>query len=416
RGPGTDRWWLACRTCGQQATPDDLGSCPMCAEAGRVGVREVQYAAVRDGDTSAAAPVHGASGIWRWQQLLPLPLHARPLSLGEGWTPLLAAQRALAGCDRSNVYLKYEGVNPTHAFKDRFQAVSISAATGFGYADVVCSSTGNHGVAAAAYAARAGMRCAVLLHEEAPQPHAAAIRLLGGLPVTVPPAERAPLLRRLVEGGWYPSTGFWPLPVSSPYGVEGYKTIAYELAEQLGAERIASANVFVPVGGGDCIYGLYKGWSELVALGFLARLPRIFACQPDGAAPLVEAERSGSAHVGEVAVRPSLALSIRESVTGDHGLEAVRNSGGQALALSDASIVDAQERLARDGLTVDPASAASLGGVLSLSPDRLAPDALVVCLLTASGARWPRPEAAPAPGKAIVASTVDQALAQLGSR
>jgi threonine synthase len=380
-------------------------------------VREVQYAAVRDHDASASTPVAGAVGIWRWSPLLPLPDHARPLSLGEGSTPLLAAERSLAGTDRSNVYLKYEGVNPTQAFKDRFQAVSITAATALGYADVVCSSTGNHGVAAAAYAARAGLRCAVLLHEESPQPHGAAIRLLGALPVMMPPAERALLLRRLVACGWYPSTGFWPLPIGNPYGVEGYKTIAYELAGQLGAERIASANVFVPVGGGDCIYGLYKGWSELLALGAIARLPRIDACQPRGAAPLVEAERSGSVHVAELAaLRPSLALSIRESITGDHGLEAVRNSGGRALALSDASIVDAQERLARDGLTVDPASAASLAGALSLPPDQLAPDALVVCLLTASGARWPRPDAAPAPGSTIVASSADEAFATLVAR
>jgi threonine synthase len=386
------RWWLACRACGQPATPDDIGPCPTCAEAGGIGVREVRYAAVHNRDATASAPVAGAAGIWRWQALLPLPDDARPLSLGEGSTPLLTAERSLAGTDRANVYLKYEGVNPTHAFKDRFQAVSITAASALGYSEVVCSSTGNHGVAAAAYAARAGLRCAVLLHEESPQPHSAAIRLLGGVPMAVPPAERAPLLRRLVASGWYPSTGFWPLPVSNPYGGEGYKTIAYELAEQLGPERVASANVFVPVGGGDCIYGLYKGWSELVELGVLARIPRIFACQPEGAAPLAEAERSGSAHVAELAtVRPSLALSIRESMTGDHGLEALRNSGGHALSLSDASIVDAQDRLARDGLTVDPASAASLAGALSLPPGQLAPDALVVCLLTASGARWPRP-------------------------
>ncbi len=407
----TDRWWLACRTCGQEATPDDLGPCAACAQAGRVGVREVQYAAVRDRDTTASTPVDGASGVWRWQQLLPLPPEARPLSLGEGSTPLLAAERALAGTVRSNVYLKYEGVNPTHAFKDRFQAVSITAALALGFGDVVCSSTGNHGVAAAAYAARAGLRCAVLLHDESPYPHNAAIRLLGGLPVAVPGAERAPLLRSLVERGWYPSTGFWPLPVSNPYGVEGYKTIAYELAEQLGARRIATAHVFVPVGGGDCIYGLYKGWSELARLGSIAGLPHIYACQPEGAAPLFEAERSGANHVAEVDARPSLALSIRESITGDHGLEAVRGSAGCALALSDASIVDAQERLGRDGLTVDPASAASLAGALSLGSDRLPPDALLVCLLTASGARWPRTD--DAPGRAIVAATADEALATL---
>jgi threonine synthase len=121
----------------------------------------------------------------------------------------------------------------------------------------------------------------VLTHEEAPAAHIEAIRLFGAMPVAVPPLERSELLRRLVESGWYPSTTHWPLPVSNPYGLEGYKTIAYEVAEQLGPDQAAAAHIFVPVGGGDSLYGIYKGWRDLVQLGAVRRLPRLYACQPE---------------------------------------------------------------------------------------------------------------------------------------
>ena len=117
--------------------------------------------------------------------------------------------------------------------------MAISAAVALGKTRVVCASTGNHGVAAAAYSARAGLQCAVLTHEEAPAAHVEAIRQFGATPVAVPPNVRNDLLCKLVDAGWYPSTTFWPLPVSNPYGVEGYKTIAFELVEQLG--RAAAA-------------------------------------------------------------------------------------------------------------------------------------------------------------------------------
>ncbi len=292
--------------CGQQAPIEAMGGCPVC----RSGVLEVAYAAIRDVDASVLSHSDRArqtAGIWRWQGLLPSLNGARePISLGEGDTPLLRAPELGA-----NVWLKYEGKNPTHSFKDRFQAVAISAAVALGKTRVVCASTGIHGVAAAAYSARAGLRCAVLTHEEAPAAHVEAIRQFGGIPVSVPAGVRSDLLCKLVDSGWYPSSTLWPMPVSNPYGIEGYKTIAFELFEQLGQDALASAHVFVPVGGGDSLYGIYKGLQELVQLGSLARLPRVHACQPTGAAPLVAAQTIGTDEVPHVEVDRSLALSIR---------------------------------------------------------------------------------------------------------
>jgi threonine synthase len=381
------------------------GACPACPN----GVLEVAYAAIRDQDAGVLRHLDGA-GIWRWRGLLPVLDDARePISMGEADTPLLPAPEL-----GPNVWLKYEGKNPTHSFKDRFQAVAISAAVALGKTHVVCASTGNHGVAAAAYSARAGLQCAVLTHEEAPAAHVEAIRQFGGIPVAVPPDVRNDVLCRLVDDGWYPSTTFWPLPVSNPYGIEGYKTIAFELFEQLGPEALANAHVFVPVGGGDSLYGIFKGLRELVQLGALTRPPRVHACQPTGAAPLVAAEASGADEVPHVDADRSLALSIREADTGRHALRGLRESGGGAVAVSDVEIMAAAGRLGGLGLSVDPASAASVAGALSAQRDRVAThDAPVVCILTASGARWPQPRGWLPSGAQLAATSAEQAYRAL---
>ena len=167
--------WLECARCGRRVALAASGVCGECAAQHRTGVLEVGYAAIAEPDAAERRLERRASdprpgGIWRWQRWLPLlqgDASAR-ISLGEGDTPLLRAERSVAEPGGPRVWLKYEGKNPTHSFKDRFQAVAISAAVGLGKTGIVCQSTGNHGVSAAAYAARAGLRCVVLTHEEAP--------------------------------------------------------------------------------------------------------------------------------------------------------------------------------------------------------------------------------------------------------
>ncbi len=397
--------WLECSSCHHQAPLEMLGPCPTCG-----GVLEVAYAAVRDRDASVVDVPRGARGIWRWQGLLPVLDGARaPITLAEGDTPLLPADDLAP-----HMWLKYEGKNPTHSFKDRFQTVAITAAAALGKRNVVCASTGNHGVAAAAYSARAGLQCAVLTHEEAPAAHVEAIRQFGATPVAVPANVRNDLLQRLVDAGWYPSTTFWPMPVSNPYGVEGYKTIAFEIAEQLGRDATAHAHVFVPVGGGDSLYGIYKGFHELVALGALERLPRVYACQPAGAAPLVAAQAKGGDDVPHVEVDRAVALSIREADTGIHAWRGLRDSAGVAVPVTDRDIMDAAARLGRLGLSVDPASAASVAGARAAVRDGIvSDDGPVVCILTASGARWPQPQGWLPGGARLAATSADQAYRAL---
>ena len=397
--------WLECSTCARRQSLEAFGTCDGCASEGRTGVLEVGYRALVDRDSSVLR-THERDGIWRWQSLLPTFDSSRaPISLGEGDTPL-----PKIGVRGAELWVKYEGKNPTHSFKDRFQSVAISAAVALKKNRVVCQSTGNHGVAAAAYAARAGLQCVVLTHEEIPNAHVEAIRQFGGIPVTVPPAERSRLLRKLVEDGWYPTTTHWPFPVSKPYGIEGYKTIAYELAEQLGPEQAAAARVFVPVGGGDSLYGIYKGWRELEQLGAVSRIPRLYACQPETAAPLAAAEARHASEVPVVEVQRSPALSIREPETGGHALHALRASGGRALAVADSEIMEAAVRLAQSGLSVDPASAASVAGALGMvRRGQLQDRGPLVCILTASGARWPQPSGWQPTGPQLAVMSADVA-------
>ncbi|HEY3108679.1 MAG TPA: pyridoxal-phosphate dependent enzyme [Chloroflexota bacterium] len=386
---------LECARCGGRFKVRGLFGCPTCRERGRLEPLEMAYdlAAARDGLAAALRPGGRApgldhGGVWRWRALLPRV--GVELTLGEGRTPLLASQVAGPALGLGRLLLKYEGAGPTGSYKDRYQAVAIAAAKGLGFSRVFCASTGNHGTAAAAYARLAGLAALVLLHEEAPLAFDEAIQCYGGTVGRVPPGERDGLMRELVEAGWFPATCLAPLPIPNPFGAEGYKTIAYELVEQL--ERPPDA-VVLPVGAGDGYYGVAKGFAELTAVGLTGAGPRLFAVQPVGADPLARAAASDAAEVRplEAAAR-SPALSIREAATGAHALRAARASGGTAVAVEDAETLRAARLLADEGLIVDVASAAAVAGAARLARDGLVEAGqTVVAVLTASGARWPRP-------------------------
>jgi len=258
----TSRQWLACARCHSELPVSGLFGCPRCREAGRAEPLEMVYGdlpAAREAMSVAMAAGPTEIGVWRWRALLP-DVGAK-LTLGEGRTPLTPSAVAgpLLGLDR--LLLKYEGAGPTGSYKDRFQAVPIAAAKGLGYERVFCASTGNHGTAAAAYTRRAGLDCLVLLHEEAPSTFDEAIQCYGATVGRIPPGERDGLMRELVAEGWFPATCLAPMPVPNPFGAEGYKSIAYELVEQLGGS-VPDA-VVLPVGIGDGYYGIAKGFLEL---------------------------------------------------------------------------------------------------------------------------------------------------------
>jgi threonine synthase len=340
------------------------------------------YAALAAAGTLKAWATRGG-GLWRFRELLPAPKDAAVLSLAEGATPLVR----LEGAEGSRVWLKDETRNPTGSFKDRLHAVSLTMARGLGFRKAVASTTGNHGTALAAYAARAGMAALVFCDPRAPVVQRRMMQLYGARVVVL--ADRGGHLAWLVrERGWYPSLGMTPEPVASPYGVEGYKTIAYEVFFQLGGRF--PGRMLVPTSGGDAVYGPWKGFRELRLLGAAGALPRMVAVQAAGCDPIVRGWRAGATTVPVHPDPRTIAVSIADETGGPASLRALTESGGAAEAVSESSILDAMRRLAGQGIAVEPSSAASVAAVLAMAArGELDADEDVICVLTGAGVKWP---------------------------
>ncbi|MFK4064745.1 pyridoxal-phosphate dependent enzyme [Streptomyces sp. NPDC029674] len=315
--------------------------------------------------TTAPGRPHGHD---RWAPLLP-PLHAP--GLGEGGTPLVPFGDGL--------WIKDESRNPTWSHKDRINRVTVSAAVGAGAEGVVVASSGNHGASAAAYAARAGLRCAVLTSADTPPAVDAFLRAYGAVVLPVPVDARWPLLRRIVERfGYHPVSNVTPTHTGHAFGPEGYKTLAYEIYAELGVPGA----VFLPTGYGELLFGVWKGFAELVALGVTDRVPHLYSCEPAVGGPLAAALRDG-VPATQVPVGETAAYAISSSVGGYRGIVAVRESGGAALLVTDAEMVAARDELARGGLWPELSAAAGLAGYRQLGADAV--DGPVVCVSTSSG-------------------------------
>lgn len=345
------RSWLECVACGSTYDLQPLlNGCPACASAGITAPLEVRYRLVRD----EIMDRREAQGLWRWSSLLPSIPECAVVSLGEGSTPL----RPLEDKRPGRLYLKNETANPTWSWKDRSISVSVSMARAFGFRRVAAVSTGNHGVAASAYAAAADCECLIFCHPDAPELQMSLMQYDGARVVRGGQRER--MLTRLVAmGGWFPASVYCPRDgCANPFGVEGFKTIAFEIFEQLG-NRVPDA-VFIPAGSGDGLYGVFKGFRELRDAGIADRLPRIFLCQARAVAPYAEAFRAKLHRVQRVMPQPTAALSIAEPIGGDHALRAVYESDGEAVTASEQEIADAARKAAFSGYAIEPASATAL--------------------------------------------------------
>ncbi|WP_316519754.1 threonine synthase [Kitasatospora brasiliensis] len=332
---------------------------------------EVDYAYAKAEPAALFTPAPTRTGLERWAPLLP-PLLAP--GLGEGATPLVEIE--------PGVYVKDESRNPTWSHKDRLNRCTTSAAVGVGAPGLAVASSGNHGASAAAYAARAGLRCVVFTGPDTPPNVDAFLNAYGAVVLPVPWEARWPLLRQVVDRlGLHPVSNLTATHTGHAYGPEGYKTVAYEIFQDVG---LPSA-VFVPTGYGELLFGVWKGFSELRRLGLTDRVPRVHSCESAASGPLARAVAEGLP-TARVAVGPSDAYSINSPVSGYRGVLAVRESGGRALTVTDAQLSDAQGELARAGLWVELSSAAGLAGLRSLGdglPDLS--EGPVVCVSTSSG-------------------------------
>ncbi|MGW3039700.1 threonine synthase [Kitasatospora sp. NPDC001159] len=349
--------------------PPLTAGCPQTSTADVSYPVEVDYAYDKLDPASLFAPVKARGGLERWSPLLP-PLLAP--GLGEGATPLVEIQ--------PGVYLKDESRNPTWSHKDRLNRCTTSAAVAVGAPGIAVASSGNHGASAAAYAARAGLPCVVFTGPDVPPAVDAFLNAYGAVVLPVPWEARWPLLRQVVERfSLHPVSNLTTTHTGHAYGPEGYKTVAYEIFQDVG---VPSA-VFVPTGYGELLFGVWKGFAELHRLGLADRVPRVFSCESAASGPLHRALAQG-VPATHVTVGPSDAYSIASPVSGYRGVVAVRASGGRALTVDDRQLVDAQRELARAGLWAELSSAAGLAGLRSLGEEDLG-DGPVVCVSTSSG-------------------------------
>jgi threonine synthase len=375
---------VVCLLCGRAAAADDLfWGCGACGVSAPLTVADPppQLTGLMVGDAVREARCTFSRGF------AGIDIRA-PMS-----TPMTAAPTFGAG-----VFLKHEAFSLTGSHKDRFHAVAARVALALGARGIVASSTGNHGVSAAAHAAAAGLPAVVFCHPEAPAGLLRAIGAFGGEAAQLDSVAQREELIALVREGWFPATSMDPAlsGAANPFAVEGYKAIACETVEQLG--RLPEA-VFIPTAGGDTLYGVMKGFAELAALCG-APMPTVFAVQPEGASSLSQSLTAGT----QVAVAEphSIALSIADPRSGRHAMIAIARWGGGVLDVAEAAIETAMIDLARIGVYIDPASAAALAGYrLAVARGDIAADALSVLLLTSSGFKWPDAMAAVFPSGAV---------------
>jgi threonine synthase len=364
-----------------------LAGCPACADTPLRAALEVVYdwTGLDGVELSARWRSSQDRSLWRFRELLPLRADVAPLSLGEGGTPLVHLT-ASASNPLERLYVKNETVNPTWSFKDRFHAVSVSMARQLGATKLIASTTGNHGNSLSAYGAAAGMPTRILVDPRTPAVQQDLMTLHGAAVDRV--MERQAALRNYVlDDGWYPSTYMTPLPVSTPYGVEGYKTIAYELALELPR---APDHVLFPVAAGDGLYGPWKGFRELHQLGLLDAPPRMHAVQATGVKPIVEAFEQGLEEPLFCAEPDTIALSIADRTGGSIALTALTESRGGAVDVSEREIVAAVRFLAKRGIAVETASAAAVAGAWKQArTGAIDPADVVVCILTGAAVKWP---------------------------
>jgi len=300
------------------------------------------------------------NSMWRYAPALPVKHEASIISLGEGMTPLLPARRTGVRIGAAELLIKDEGLNPTGSFKARGLSCAVSMCVELGLKRLAIPSAGNAASALAAYAAAAGIEANIFMPQDVPQSnfiecmsYGAKVTLVNGL---ISDCGRIVGERKVREGWFEIST------LKEPYRIEGKKTMGYEVAEQLGWELPDA--IFYPTGGGVGMIGMWKAFAEMEAMGWIgSKRPKMIAVQAEGCQPIVRALNEGQevSRFWDGATTVASGLRVPKPLGDRLTLQAVRESGGTALAVSDEALVDAGIRLAgEEGIFAAPEGAACI--------------------------------------------------------
>ena len=356
---------LYCSSCGKEHDARKLINLCECGKP-----LMVAYDLERAASTLTREALAGrVTSLWRYREVLPLEDDRNKLTLGEGMTPLLKAERLGAQLGLSNLFIKDEGVNPTGSFKARGMAVAISMAKELGAQKLAVPSAGNAAGALAAYAAKAGLPAFIYMPNDTPranivecQQTGAQVTLIDGL---ITDCGKIIAERKQAEGWFDVST------LKEPYRVEGKKTMGYELAEQFNWEL--PDVVLYPTGGGTGLIGMWKAFDEMERMGWIgAHRPRMITVQAEGCAPIVKAFAAGATAGVDVPDAHTVAAGLRvPKAVGDFiMLDILRKSGGTAVSVPDDELIAAVKEIgSAEGIFAAPEGAACLPALKRLLAD-----------------------------------------------
>jgi threonine synthase len=377
------RWRLQCSACDHQQPGDALATvCPKCGQPFLV-----EY----DGPAPRKEELIDRWDMWRYAPLMPLEGSEVPVSLGEGATPLLEAPTLAKAVGVRRVWIKEEGLNPTGSFKARGMSAAVTRAKGFDVKGFVVPTAGNAGAALAAYAAAAQIPVRVYAPRETPATILKTIRTFGAELVLVDGhiGDAGKQARaHAAESGYFDVS-----TLREPYRIEGKKTMGIEIAEQLGWRL--PTHIIYPTGGGTGLIGMWKVFRELCSVGWLPRavtMPRMIVAQASGCAPIVRAHEAGADRATPWQNPRTHAAGLR--VPGPLGdrliLRAVKESGGDAVAISEDDIRSATALIAREtGIDAAPEGGCALAVLQQMARDgRIESDAEVVVFNTGSGSSY----------------------------
>jgi len=377
---------FSCIECGATfPLSENIYSCPKCGDLLQIEVPIGELKDVVDFKSLSRLPL----SVWRYAPLLPITDRSKIITLHEGGTGLHHCRRLGSLLGLEHLYVKNEGENPTGSFKDRGMTVGITRALEVGARSVICASTGNTAASLAAYSAKAGLETIVLIPSGKIAYGKLAQAIVYGARIVQIKGNFDEALKIVFEV-CSRNREIYLLNSINPFRIEGQKTLAYEVCDQLNRQP---DYFIIPVGNAGNISAAWKGFTEYYSLGQIEAKPKMVGVQAEGAAPIAEAVAKKRFTIEPVKKPETIATAIRIGmpVSWKKALRAIYESEGTALTVSDEEILDAQSLLARlEGLFVEPASAAPIAALKKLKEeDYLSRDDVVVCVATGHGLKDP---------------------------
>jgi len=379
--------YLECIACGEKYNENEIiYSCRRCGDLLEV---KYDYKVLKERLKESnwkSVPL----SVWRYKPLMPVHDPSKIVSLNEGGTGLHQCKRLAKLLGVKWLYVKNEGENPTGSFKDRGMTVGVTKALELEMKMVICASTGNTSASLAAYAAKAGLQCIVLIPSGKIAYGKLTQAIIHGAKVVQIKGNFDQALKIVLELSER-HRKVYLLNSVNPFRIEGQKSLAYEICDQLEGE--APDKVIVPVGNAGNITAIWKGFSEFYKLNLISKLPQMIGIQAEGAAPIARAVKEGSNIIVPVDHPETVASAIRigAPLSWKKAIRAIRESKGTAETVTDQEILEAQRMLARhEGLFAEPASASSIAGLKKLlGLKRIDKNETIVCVVTGHGLKDP---------------------------